>query len=59
MHFSGQLKTVSTQMGYPVGLLIWVVVKINDQTVFWSIIVWVEDVSTRLPVERSCYFRFL
>ena len=35
---SGHLKTPGTQMGYPNGVLIWVVIKINDQTVFWSIL---------------------
>ena len=38
IHLSDQLKTMSTQMGYPVGLLIWVVVKINDHTVVWPIL---------------------
>ena len=31
---SGHLKTLGTQTGYPIGILIWVVVKINDQTGF-------------------------
>ena len=30
----GHLKTLGIQMGYPIGVLIWVVVKINDQTPF-------------------------
>ena len=32
--FLGHLKTLGTQMGYPIGVLIWVVVEINDQTIF-------------------------
>ena len=32
------LKTVGTQMGYPIGVLIWVAVKINDQIGFWFIL---------------------
>ena len=34
----GHLKTLGTQMDYPIGVLIWVVVEINDQTVFRSIL---------------------
>ena len=34
----GHLKTLSTQMGYPIGVPVWVVVEINDQTVFQSIL---------------------
>ena len=32
----GHLKTLGTQMGYPIGVLIWVVVEINDQKVHRS-----------------------
>ena len=35
--YLGHLKTLGTQMGYPIAVLIWVVVKINDQTGFWFI----------------------
>ena len=31
---TSHLKTLGTQMGYPIGVFIWVVVEINDQTVF-------------------------
>ena len=34
----GHLKTLGTQMGYPIGVLIWVVVEINDQTISRSIL---------------------
>ena len=34
----GHLKTLVTQMGYPIGVLIGVVIEINDQTVFQSIL---------------------
>ena len=34
----GHLKKLGTQMVYPIGVLIWVVVKINDQTIFPSIL---------------------
>ena len=34
----GHLKTLGNQMGYPIGVLIWVAVKINDQTIFRSIL---------------------
>ena len=30
----GHLKTLGIQMGYPIGVLSWVAVKINDQTGF-------------------------
>ena len=30
---NGQLKTLGNQMDYPVGIPIWVVFKINDQTI--------------------------
>lgn len=33
-----KLKTQGTQMGDPIGVLIYVVTKINDQTIFWSIL---------------------
>ena len=36
--FKGHLKALGTQMGYPIGVLIWVVVEINDQTIFWLIL---------------------
>ena len=35
---SGHLKVLGTQMGYPIGVLIWVVVEINDQTICRSIL---------------------
>ena len=34
----GHLKTLGTEMGYPIGVLIWVVVEVNDQTIFRSIL---------------------
>ena len=34
----GSLENTGTQMGYPIGVPIWVVVEINDQTVFQSIL---------------------
>ena len=34
----GHLKTLGTQMGYSIRVLIWVVVETNDQTIFWSIL---------------------
>ena len=34
----GQLKTLGTPMGYPSRVFIWVVININDQTVFLSIL---------------------
>ena len=34
----GQLKALGTQMGYAIGVLIWVDVELNDQTVFRSIL---------------------
>ena len=33
-----QLIALGTEIEYPVGMLIWVVTKISDQTVFWSIL---------------------
>ena len=36
--FSGHLKRLGTQMGYPIGVLIWMVVENNDQTIFRSIL---------------------
>ena len=29
-----QLKTLGIQMEYPIGVLVWVVIKVNDKTVF-------------------------
>ena len=39
-----------TQMSYPFEVLIWVVIKINDQTVFRSNLASQRLVSSRLPV---------
>ena len=44
----GQLKTPGTQIGNPIEVFIWLVIKINDQTVFRSNLA--KDVSTHVPV---------
>ena len=38
------MKILGTQMGYPIGVLIWVVVKIDNQNGFWFILL-SEDVN--------------
>ena len=53
-----QLKTLGTQMGYPIGVLVWVVIKVNDKTVFGQF--WrVKNVSTRLPIVYLHFCRFI
>ena len=38
LQIEGSLESSGTQMGYAIRVLIWVVVEINDQTIFWSIL---------------------
>ena len=41
----GQLIALGAQMEYPIGVIIWVVIKITDQTIFWP----------NLSSQRRCY----
>ena len=51
------MKTLGTQMGDPILVLIWVVVKINNQTVFRSILL-SRGCQTSLPNESLRDLRF-
>ena len=54
----GQLKTLGTQIGYPIRAFIWVVVKINEHTFFGRL--WqAEEVSTPLTIYHLLYSLFL
>ena len=53
-----QLKTLGTQMGYPNGVLVWIVIKVNDKTIFGQF--WrVKNVSIRLPIFYLHFCRFI
>ena len=54
----GHLKTLGTQMGYPVGLLNWEVVKTNTRQSFGRFCQ-TEDVSTRLQFTVYATVAFL